>query len=65
MAYEMDRGAQERLHEFFCVIGRALKNKTRMGSFATHAMGLFSSLERKSAEPIAAAATADAEACER
>jgi hypothetical protein len=46
MAYEMDAGAQSRLHGFFSAMGRALKNKTRMASFATHAMGLFSSLER-------------------
>jgi len=64
MAYEMDAGAQSRLHGFFSAIGRALKNKTRMASFATYAMGLFSSLERKSAEPIAAAATPAPEECE-
>jgi SRSO17 transposase len=64
MAYEMNAGAQGRLHGFFAAIGQALKNKTRMASFATYAMGLFSSLERKSAEPIAAAATSDPEACE-
>jgi hypothetical protein len=50
MAYEMDAGAQSRLGAFFSAIGQALKNKTRMASFATYAMGLFSSLERKSAE---------------
>ena len=64
MAYEMDAGAQSRLEAFFSAIGRALKNKTRMASFATYAMGLFSSLERKSAEPIAAATTPGPEECE-
>jgi SRSO17 transposase len=64
MAYELDAGAQSWLGAFFSAIGRALKNKTRMAWFATYAMGLFSSLDRKSVEPIAAAATPDPPQCE-
>jgi SRSO17 transposase len=64
MAYEMDAGAQARLDEYFSEIGVALNNKTRRASFAMYAMGLFGNAERKSAEPIAAAASADVEACE-
>lgn len=64
MSYELDAGAQSRLNGYFSTIGVALNNKTRRASFATYAMGLFGSADRKSAEPIAALASADAEACE-
>src|SRR5260370_36379412 len=64
MGYELDAGAQGRLNEYFSAIGVALDNKTRRASFATYAMGLFGSADRKSAEPIAAIASADAEECE-
>ena len=64
MGYELDAGAQNRLDRYFCAIGVALDNKTRRASFATYAMGLFGSADRKSAEPIAAIASGDAEECE-
>src|SRR5436190_1268048 len=64
MSYTMDAGAQTRLDEYFSTIGVALNNKTRRASFATYAMGLLGSAERKSAEPIAATVTADPEECE-
>jgi SRSO17 transposase len=62
--YEADAGAQSRLDEYFSAIGVVLDNKTRRASFATYAMGLLGSADRKSAEPIAAIASADPEACE-
>jgi SRSO17 transposase len=64
MGYELDAGAQSRLSEYFSAIGDALNNKTRRASFATYAMGLLGTSDRKSAEPIAAIASADATACE-
>jgi SRSO17 transposase len=64
MSYELDAGAQSRLDEYFSAIGVALNNKTRRASFATYAMGLLGSADRKSAEPIAAIASADPETCE-
>jgi SRSO17 transposase len=64
MGYELDAAGEARLDKYFCAIGRALKNKTRRASFATYAMGLLGSAERKSAEPIAATAVADPAACE-
>jgi SRSO17 transposase len=44
------------LDGYFAEIGVALNNKKRRESFAIYAYGLLSNLERKSAEPIAAAA---------
>jgi len=64
MGYELDAGAQGRLNEYLFAIGVALDNKTRRASFATYAMGLLGSADRKSAEPIAAIASADAAECE-
>lgn len=64
MGYELDAGAQRRLDLYFSAIGAVLNNKTRRASFATYAMGLFGSADRKSAEPLAAIASADAEECE-
>jgi SRSO17 transposase len=56
-----DAEAQRRLGEFFSEIGGVLDDKgscgkRRQASFAIYAMGLLSSAERKSAEPIAALA---------
>ena len=62
--YEADAGAQSRLDEYFSAIGVALNNKPRRASFTTYAMGLLGSADRKSAEPIAAIASADPETCE-
>src|SRR6266480_1241464 len=64
MAYQLDADAGRRLVEYFEEIGGALGNKCRRSSFAVYAMGLLGSAERKSAEPIAATATADPATCE-
>src|SRR5215831_12233747 len=64
MGYELDAGAQGRLGSYFSEIGDALNNKTRRASFAMYAMGLLGGAERKSAEPIAATASADPATCE-
>ena len=64
MNYELDAGAQGRLGEYFARIGKPLRNRCRRESFAIYAMGLLGSAERKSTEPIAAAACADPETCE-
>lgn len=64
MSYETDAASELRLREFFAEIGVALNNKTRRASFATYAMGLLSSADRKSAEPIASMAAADPATCE-
>ena len=62
--YEFDADAHRRLSGYFSEIGRALNNKTRRASFATYALGLLGGADRKSAEPIAATATADPGECE-
>ena len=64
MGYEFDADAQGRLRGYFSEIGQELNNKTRRASFATYALGLLGSADRKSAEPIAATATADPVECE-
>src|SRR5258708_9410103 len=64
MAYQLDAGAERRLVEYFEDIGGALGNKCRRSSFAVYAMGWLGNAERKSAEPIAATATADPATCE-
>jgi len=56
MSYEMDSAAQERLHQYFDLIGGALAEPKRRASYAMYAMGLFGDGERKSMEPIAAKA---------
>ena len=55
---------QGRLLKYFSGIGGILANKKRRESFAIYAMGLLGSAERKSAEPLAAAACADPEMCD-
>lgn len=64
MGYELDAGGQCRLIRYFAAIGDSLKNKKRRESFAVYALGLLSSVERKSTEPIAAMATSDPKACD-
>lgn len=64
MGYELGADGQGRLDGYFAKIGQALNNKTRRASFAMYAMGLLGSAERKSAEPIAATASADVQMCE-
>jgi SRSO17 transposase len=51
--------AQATLDAYFDGIGRLLGRKERRACFALYAMGLLSSLERKSLEPIAALSTGD------
>ncbi len=62
--YQLDAGGQRRLGEYFSAVGDALDNKCRRASFAVYAMGLLGNAERKSAEPIAATASADETMCE-
>jgi SRSO17 transposase len=64
MAFELDADGARRLDVYFAEIGMALGNKCRRASFATYAMGLLGNTERKSAEPIAATASADPAMCE-
>lgn len=64
MAYDLDADGKRRLAEYFDQVGVALGNKRRRASFAVYAMGLLGSAERKSAEPIAATASADPAMCE-
>jgi SRSO17 transposase len=56
MSYEMDGAAQERLQQYFDLIGTALEEPRRRASYAMYAMGLFGDGDRKSMEPIAAKA---------
>jgi SRSO17 transposase len=60
-----DAESQARLNEYFSEIGQVLGYKKRRASFATYTMGLMSSAERKSAEPIAALACPDPGAVDR
>ena len=64
MGYELGVGGRGRLVQYFSTIGEVLNNKKRRESFALYAMGLLSSAERKSAEPIAAMATSEPESCD-
>jgi SRSO17 transposase len=64
MGYELDGDGRRRLDEYFGEIGVALHNKRRRESFAVYAYGLLSNLERKSAEPIAAAASGHPGRCD-
>jgi len=61
MATTLDPGAQARLDAYFGQLGKVLGSDSRRESFAIYAMGLFSDLERKSVEPIAARACPDPE----
>lgn len=54
---------QKRMEAYFDRIGRVLGNKCRRQAFAQYAVGLFSDIERKSVEPIAALVCADATRC--
>ncbi len=56
--------AAARLEQFFDRIGVYLKDRRKRESFAIYAMGLLGDAERKSAEPIAASASADPATCE-
>lgn len=61
MSYQMDGAAQERLQQYFELIGDALVEPRRRASYAMYAMGLFGDGERKSMEPIAAKACGSAD----
>jgi SRSO17 transposase len=60
MASSLDAGAELRLQQYFDRIGVVLGDRRRRESFAIYAMGLLGDGERKSIEPIAARACADA-----
>jgi len=55
----MDAAGTGRLKKYFEDIGHILGNEQRRASFALYAMGLLSSAERKSVEPLAAQACPD------
>lgn len=58
-SFQLDAAGVKRLEGYFDRIGEVLGNESRRGSFAMYAMGLFSSAERKSVEPIAAQVCTD------
>jgi SRSO17 transposase len=64
MGYELDIAGERRMSEYFDEISRVLANKKRREAFAAYAVGLLSTLERKSIEPLAAAACASSEECD-
>jgi len=63
MDIQLDRDGQKRLVDFFAALGRILKHKRCIASFAIYALGLLSDGERKSVEPIAARIYPDPERC--
>ena len=66
MAVADDDGVEGRLRRFlYGRIGRHLRRREQRESFALYAQGIIGEGERKSVEPIAARATADAVECER
>lgn len=52
-------GAENRLKAFFARIGRAIANRPRARNFCVYVAGLLSSLDRKTCESVAVAATTD------
>lgn len=52
-------GSEGRLREFFVRIGRVVMNKPRARNFCVYVAGLLSSLDRKTCESVAVAATTD------
>ena len=65
MTYEMGSSGFERIDKYFARIGTHLPDKRQRASFATYALGLLGSAERKSVEPIAALACPDPVGCKR
>jgi SRSO17 transposase len=65
MTYELDAAGVGRLEKYFEGIGTRLGEKRRRASFALYAMGILGEHERKSIEPLAAAAADDPEATQR
>ena len=59
MAYELDALGVGRLEAYFEGIGALLGEKRRRASFGLYAMGILGEHERKSVEPLAAAAADD------
>jgi len=57
--FQFDASGQQRLAEYFDLIGDALGLDERRTSYAIYAMGLFGDGDRKSMEPIAARANPD------
>ena len=50
----MDAAAEERLQHYINGVGEILGHPQRKEAFALYTLGLFSDLDRKSVEPIAA-----------
>ena len=65
MTYELDAGGIARLEQYFEGIGALVGEKRRRASFALYAMGILGEHERKSVEPLAAAAADDPEGAQR
>jgi SRSO17 transposase len=65
MTYELDARGIGRLEVYFEEIGALLGEKRRRASFALYAMGILGEHERKSVEPLAAAAVDDPDAAQR
>jgi SRSO17 transposase len=65
MTYELDAEGVRRLEAYFEGIGSRLGEKRRRASFALYAMGILGEHERKSVEPLAAAAADDPEGAQR
>src|SRR5271170_4335562 len=65
MAYELDGTGVERLGGYFEEIGELLGEKRRRASFAVYALGILGEHERKSAEPLAAAAACGPDEAQR
>ena len=65
MTYELDAAGIVRLEGYFEGIGALLGDKRRRASFAVYAMGILGEHERKSVEPLAAAAAEDPEGAQR
>jgi len=59
--FGFDTAGEQRLADYFELIGDILGHPSRRASFATYALGLFGDGDRKSMEPIAARGCADAE----
>lgn len=64
MTSEADAGPSVRLGGFLSVVSGILRDKRRRASFAMYAAGLLGGAERKSAEPLAAQASADPQTCD-
>ena len=63
MTYLLKPEGEQRLREYFDGIGRVLGRQERREAFAVYATGLLGDCERKSVEPIAAAACGDPAMC--